>query len=86
MAQLYPLTPPEGHAKYVAELALALYTSPLSVRPHPHACASTDFPVSASVSRGENTGLFDESVRKQPGLVYLGMLTHTPTRARTYTR
>lgn len=43
-------------------LPLPLYVS----CPHPHPCMFTDFLVCASVSRELNTGLFDESVQKQP--------------------
>ena len=57
-------------------LPLPLYVS----CPHPHPCMFTDFPVSASVSRELNTGLFDESVQKQPA--DLPWHAHTDTHRR----
>lgn len=57
------------------------FTPRSSLCPHPHPCMSTDFPVSASVSTEVNTGLFDESVWKQPGDLpwHAHTYTHTQT-------
>lgn len=81
-SHIHTLTPSSGYTESAAQVVPTLsHLSPLrSVSDsHPHPQTLTDFLVSASVSRGVNTSLFDESVQKQPGDLPWHVHTHTHT-------